>query len=222
MSARVDLDAPKKEPVQNKSAERALINSLPKGDAIAILGSEAKYFEYRQNKSLSVLDIVDRGKPQGYETKSLYSITKKNKSDFYSIASSFIDESYKVKNIPIKTAMLPLEVANHAKTTRLAVFATDKTLRHGIRASKANRHAALPENDVLRLDDHLKSAEWFYDTIKGNYLAFFDIGKNGFLGKAAIDIDYKTKHGDMHMIVTTGIIDERHKHQKGYEGVVVR
>jgi hypothetical protein len=71
MSARVDLDAPKKEPVQNKSAERALINSLPKGDAIDILGSEAKYFEYRQNKSLSVLDIVDRGKPQGYETKTV-------------------------------------------------------------------------------------------------------------------------------------------------------
>lgn len=42
--------------------------SLPKGDAIAILGSEAKYFEYRQNPKLSVLDIVDRNKPKGYET----------------------------------------------------------------------------------------------------------------------------------------------------------
>jgi hypothetical protein len=71
MSARVDLDAPKKEPAPNRSAERALINSLPKGDAIAILGSEAKYFDYRQNKALTVLDIIDRGKPQGYETKTV-------------------------------------------------------------------------------------------------------------------------------------------------------
>lgn len=71
MSRRYDLDAPDKEPVPNKSAERTFIGSLSKSNAIAILGSEAKYFEYRQNKTLNVLDIVDRGKPKGYETKTI-------------------------------------------------------------------------------------------------------------------------------------------------------
>jgi hypothetical protein len=63
------IDAPEKPPLENLSAAREMIAKLPKSDAIAILGSEAKYFEYRQSKSLSVLDIVDRGKPLGYGTK---------------------------------------------------------------------------------------------------------------------------------------------------------
>ncbi len=69
ISPRVDLDQPKDTPKTNKSAERAFINSLQKRDAIAIIGSEAKYFNYRMDKDLSVLDIVDKGKPKGYETR---------------------------------------------------------------------------------------------------------------------------------------------------------
>lgn len=66
---RVDIDPPKTEPVRNQSAERDMMRNLSKGEQVTILGSELKRVQYFTDPRLNVLDIVDAGKPKGYETR---------------------------------------------------------------------------------------------------------------------------------------------------------
>jgi hypothetical protein len=69
LSPVITIDPPKTPPVENKSASRAFISSLPTSQAVAILGSREKLAQFLRDKDLSVLGIVDQNKPKGYETR---------------------------------------------------------------------------------------------------------------------------------------------------------
>jgi hypothetical protein len=69
LSPVITIDPPKTPPLENKSASRAFISSLPTSQAVAILGSREKLAQFMKDKDLSVLGIVDQNKPKGYETR---------------------------------------------------------------------------------------------------------------------------------------------------------
>jgi hypothetical protein len=205
LSPVITIDPPKTPPVENKSASRAFISSLPTSQAVAILGSREKLAQFMKDKDLSVLGIVDQNKPKGYETRYVGEVEAKESKTISTLRGVY-EETKKqqgkplsdrdfswLKNYPHKISIydLPDNILSYLKNKRVSltdgvVYLSSNTILHSIRDGKAGE---LTLDELLSVPSILSDNNVFYDKKEKNVL--FVRFHNDKVIKIAVAVPYK-------------------------------
>ena len=138
-------------------------------------------------------------------------LSPEKKQAFGQWADTVLDDGYKVKNDFALVGFVPEKVLLDDMVAQLLVqgveiHTSDQLLRHGYRANKLARGAALDKETLAALPQKLEEATWYFDAEHGNVVAVFEIGQDDVVGKAVVQFNYARK-GKMHnAVITTGVM----------------
>ncbi len=158
---------------RNQSSERAFIKSISKSEQVGVMGSEIKRVQYLSDFRLKVLDIVDSGKPKGYETRFVWDVKpaitdgmkKLNETQFYDWFASADKDAVNV------------EFAQLNDVNKIAIGSlTNTVLMSGETAAKQRlKHDDLTAYHYEQLANNINDADVVVLKSDGHKLVFFFI-----------------------------------------------
>lgn len=139
-------------------------------------------------------------------------LPESEKQEFASWTACVLSDGYLARHEFKRVGYLPQRVLNDAEVAKIGVAGneievSDYLLRHGNRAAKDGRGAALEKAVLSRLPAKLESADWYFDARHGNVMAAFEIDGDGKVGKAIVQFNYTRRKDKRNAVITTGMVE---------------
>ena len=139
-------------------------------------------------------------------------LPESEKQEFANWTACVLSDGYLAKHEFKRVGYLPQRVLNDAEVAKIGVAGneievSDYLLRHGNRAAKDGRGAALPLSVVADLPQKLENAIWTFDPVHKNVCAFFEIEREtDVVGKAVVHFKYARKGKEHNAVITMGVV----------------
>lgn len=139
-------------------------------------------------------------------------LSESEKQEFADWTTRVLSDGYLARHEFKRVGYLPQRVLDDADVVKIGVAGneievSDYLLRHGNRATKDGRGAALPLSVVAELPAKLENAIWTFDPIHKNVCAFFEVEREvDVVGKAVVHFNYARKGKEHNAVITMGIV----------------
>lgn len=148
----------------------------------------------------------------GVAQSSAMRLPESEKQEFAEWVANVLADGYLARHEFKLVGYLPQRVLDDAQVAQIGVAGneieiSDYLLRHGNRAAKDGRGAALEKDVLSQLPEKLENADWYFDARHGNVIASFSIGQDGKAGKAVVQFNYTRRKDKRNAVITTGMVE---------------